>query len=304
VGRIDHTYRGKYGPHSVDGFISELGSRQHGVVAAAQLLQLGVPRCTIDHRVAAERLTPIYHGVYAVGHTALGPEGRDLAAVLSCGPEAVLSHRAAERRWGFRRISCPPEVTAPRSRTGAKGFAVHRTRCLPPEDRAKVDGIPVTSVARTLVDLADVLTERQLAKAVHEAEVLRLFDLRALERAQARVPGRKGRHRLARVLASYRDEPPFTRNDAERAFLELCQKLSLPQPIVNAPLHGYEVDFFWPGKDLAVELDGAEVHLTRKAFEEDRRRDRALAIKGIQVLRVTWRDLNAGARDLAAILRR
>jgi very-short-patch-repair endonuclease len=166
-----------------------------------------------------------------------------------------------------------------------------------------VDGLPVTSVARTLVDLADVLNERQLAKAVHEAEVLRLFDLRALEQAQASVPGRKGRHRLARVLAGYRDEPAFTRNDAERAFLELCEQHSLPQPIANAPLHGFEVDFFWPDKALVIELDGAATHLTRKAFEEDRRRDRALAVKGIQVLRVTWRDLNAGADDLAAILR-
>jgi very-short-patch-repair endonuclease len=239
-----------------------------------------------------------------VGHTALSPEGRDLAAVLACGPEAVLSHRAAGRRWGLLPFTTRPEVTAPRSRAGPKGIVVHRTRCLPPEDRAEVDGIPVTSVARTLVDLADVLNERRLAKAVHEAEVLRLFDLRALERAQAAVPGRWGRHRLARVLAGYRDEPAFTRNDAERAFLELCEQHSLPQPRANAPLHGFEVDFFWPDRNIVVELDGAATHLTRKAFEEDRRRDRALAIKGIQVLRVTWRDLHAGARDLGAILRR
>jgi very-short-patch-repair endonuclease len=173
-----------------------------------------------------------------------------------------------------------------------------------PEDRAEVNGIPVTSVARTLVDLADVLDDRRLANAVHESEVLRLFDLHAVERAQARVPGRAGRHRLVRVLAAYGDGPPLTRSEAERRFMEICANRSLPQPRTNAFVHGYEVDCYWPDANLVVEIDGAAVHHTRRAFHQDRRRDRALATRGIRVLRVTWADLDAGARDVAAILRR
>jgi very-short-patch-repair endonuclease len=149
-----------------------------------------------------------------------------------------------------------------------------------------------------------VLTEKGLADAVHEAEVLRLFDLRKVKEAQERVPGRKGRQRLSRVLAAYGVGPAFTRSEAERRFLELCDSHSLPHPRTNELLHGYEVDFHWPDKDLVVEVDGAAAHHTKRAFEEDRRRDRALAKQGIQVLRVTWSDLERGAEDLAAVFRR
>jgi very-short-patch-repair endonuclease len=303
VGRIDPEYRGKDGPHSVGELIRVLAGRQHGVVAAAQLLALGVVRGAIDRRVATRHLNPLYRGVYAVGHDAVGPLGQELAAVLSCGQEAVASHRMAGSLWGFVRSAPRYEVTAPRSRAGREGVLIHRSRRLDQDDRAVVEAVPVTSVARTLVDLADVLTEKGLADAVHEAEVLRLFDLTKIHDAQARVPGRKGCHRLTRVLAAY-EEPPMTRSEAERRFLRLCDSHCLPQPRTNELLHGFEVDFHWPDKFLVVEVDGAAAHHTRKAFEEDRRRDRALAKKGIQVLRTTWRDLERGAADIAALFRR
>jgi very-short-patch-repair endonuclease len=153
------------------------------------------------------------------------------------------------------------------------------------------------------VDLADVLSEKRLADAVHEAEVQRLFDLTKVREAQARVPGRKGRHRLDRVLAAY-EARPMTRSEAERRFLALIQSHALPQPRANQLLHGYEVDFHWPDDALVVEIDGAAAHHTRRAFEEDRRRDRALAKNGVQVLRIAATDLDEGAADLAAILRR
>jgi very-short-patch-repair endonuclease len=287
----------------VEEVVAGLAARQHGVVAVWQLLDHGVPRRAIDSAVKALRLHRLHRGVYAVGHDGVSPRARELAAVLSCGPEALASHRMAGSLWGFLRSAPRYEVTAPRSRTGRDGVLVHRSRRLDPADRAIVDAVPVTSVARTLVDLADVLSEKRLADAVHEAEVLRLFDLSKIEEAQARVPARTGRHRLNRVLGTY-EEPPMTRNDAERRFLRLCQSHSLPQPRTNQLLHGYEVDFHWPDRALVVELDGATVHQTRKAFEEDRRRDRALAKNGVQVLRVTWRDLEAGAADIAALFRR
>jgi hypothetical protein len=139
------------------------------------------------------------------------------------------------------------EVTAPRGRRPRGGITVHRSRLIHPDDRAVVDCIPVTSVARTLVDLADVLSEPRLADALKEAEVLRLFDLTALEATLGRLPGRRGRHRLGRVLAEYSPEPRFTRTQIERRFLRLCAKHDLPLPDVNLWIAGHEVDFYWPG---------------------------------------------------------
>jgi very-short-patch-repair endonuclease len=175
---------------------------------------------------------------------------------------------------------------------------VHRSP-VPEDDRAVVDAIPVTSPARTLVDLAEVLSERRLADAVHEAEVQRVFDLTEIDRVLGRLAGRCGRHKLRRVIAAYDGGPPFTRNDAEKLFLSVCKDHAIPTPQSNVSVGGHEVDFYWPDARLVVETDGAATHLTRKAFHEDRRRDRALAALGIQVLRVTWRDLQIGGAGLA-----
>jgi very-short-patch-repair endonuclease len=194
------------------------------------------------------------------------------------------------------------EVTAPRGRKPKPGIVVHRSRLIHPEDRSSVRGIPVTSVARTLVDLADVLSEQRLAKALHEAEVRRVFDLSAIERTLARLPGRTGRHRLRRVLAAYRPEPHFLRSHGERRLKQLCERHRLPRPQFNVNLAGHEVDAYWPDARLVVEFDGGEVHHTRRAFHEDRARDRRLAMQGIRVARVTWLDFEDEAR-LAAELR-
>jgi putative AbiEi antitoxin of type IV toxin-antitoxin system/uncharacterized protein DUF559 len=276
--------------------------RQHGVVSARQLAGLGLSGDAIATRARAGRLHRLHRGVYAVGHTALTPRSRELAAVLACGPGAVLSHRSAAALWGLLPSGTWIEVTAPRSRKARSGFVVHTSRRLDKEERRAVDAIPVTSMGRTLVDLADVLDERRLAKAVHEAEVRRLLDLRAIERSLARLPGRTGRHRLLRVLADYEPQP-FTRSDGERRFLAFCREQGLPKPTVNGTAEGFEVDFFWPEAALVVEMDGGTTHHTRWAFHEDRRRDRALAVAGIQVLRVTPPDLGRGAGRLGAELR-
>ena len=197
------------------------------------------------------------------------------------------------------------EVTAPRGRKPKPGITVHRSRLVHPDDRAEIDGIPTTSVARTLVDLADVLNERQLTRAVRQAELLKAFDLRAIEATLERLPGRKGRHRLRRVLAAYQPEPHLLRSRAERRLKRLCERHGLPQPQFNVEVAGYEVDVYWPQAKLALEFDGAETHQTRLAFHEDRRRDRALAAEGIQTLRVTWPDLERGlAEQVREILRR
>jgi very-short-patch-repair endonuclease len=283
--------------------VQALAGRQHGMVKGRQVREAGLSQQGIRRRVEAGWLVPQYHGVYAVGHTALTDKSLLIAAVYAGGDEALASHRAAGKLWGILRGSQPIEVTGPRSRVAGRRFILHRTRLIHDEDRVLIDNIPVTSLARTLVDLADVLTERRLADAVHEAEVKRLFDLRQIERVLDRLPGRRGRHKLARVLAAYRDVQPFTRSQRERFVLRMCEDYGIRRPEANVWIGGHEVDFYWPEAKLVLEFDGSAVHRTTKAFYEDRKRDRALAAQGIHVVRATDRDDPATlARELNIIL--
>jgi very-short-patch-repair endonuclease len=281
--------------------LAALASRQYGVVSRAQLVGLGFGRQAILRRLESDRLHRLHPGVYAVGHWALTSHSHDLAAVFACGPHALLSHRAAGRRLGLLRSGAPIEVTAPRGCKPKPGITIHRTRLIHPDDRSMVDGIPVTSVARTIVDLADVQGDRLLAAVVNEAEVRRVFDLTAIEETLSRLPGRRGQGRLARVLAAYTEPLGYEANKAERLFLRLCNEHGLPKP-QRIAVAGYELDFYWEDARLAIEVDGAAFHRTRRAFHEDRRRDRRLAGLGIQVARVPWRDLTEGELELVAEL--
>jgi very-short-patch-repair endonuclease len=304
VGASNRKVPGQLHPRSWDEAIGELAGRQHGVVSLAQLRELGLTRHQIEGRVAARRLLPLHRGVYAVGHEALTWRARLLAAVCACGPGALASHRAAgaiHRLISFSRI----EVTVAHTARARRGIAVHRSRHTAAEDRTVVDAIPVTSVARTFVDLAEVLNERQLTRAVRQAELLKVFDLRAIEAALERVPGRRGRHRLRRALVAYQPESHFLRSRAERRLKALCMRYGLPKPQFNVQVCGHEVDAYWPEAKLALEFDGVETHYTRHAFHQDRRPDRALAAEGIQTLRVTWPDLDAAlAEQVRRILAR
>jgi hypothetical protein len=302
VGPLGHAYGAFEGPHSADRAIQALAGRQHGIVTAAQLREAGLTKQGVRRRLEAGWLIRLHRGVYAVGHMALTRHSHLIAAVYACGPEALASHRAAGWLWGILRGSQPIEVTAPRGRKGGRGFVLHRSRLIHEEERAEKQGIPVTSLARTIVDLADDLSEKRLGNAVHEAEVQRLFDRKAVERVQARLPGRKGRHRLTRILAAYGDVQPFTRNRAERLVLEMCKDHGIPTPQTNIWLGSEEVDFYWPEQGLVLEFDGG-VHRTTRAFYEDRERDRSLAARGIHVVRATDRDDAAKlAQELKAIL--
>ena len=271
--------------------MAALASRQHGVVARAQLLELGFTRDAIRRRIEARRLRRLFDGVYAVGHWALTPKSRDLAAVLACGPRALLSHRSAGVRHQLLQHSGKEvEVTTPRGRKPKAGIRLHRSRTVHPDDRAEVDGIPITSVARTIVDLAGVLDDRRLVAVVNEAEVQKVFDLAEIEAVLRRRAGGVGPKRLRRVLANYQEPPGYTVSEAEALLHSICERSALPRGrrVVVGP---YELDFYWPDARLAVEVDGRAFHATRRAFQEDRERDRVLAAQGIQVARVTWRDL-------------
>jgi very-short-patch-repair endonuclease/predicted transcriptional regulator of viral defense system len=290
--------------------IRDLAERQHGVVALSQLQFYGLTSSGVRDRVAAGRLTRIHRGVYAVGHARLTGHGRWMAAVLAYGDAAVLSHRSAAALHGIRRTARrETDVTLPApSGRPRPGIEVHRSTTLAPTDVVTIDGIPSTSVARTLLDLADVLPHRGVEQAVDQAEVLRVFDLRAVEEALSRAAGRRGAALLRRVLAEY-GGPTLTDRELEERFLALCRDASLPGPEVNAWVTvddgvAYKIDFLWREQRLAVETDGWGSHGTRKAFESDRRRDRLLRLAGWDVVRFTWRDVEREPGEVRAALTR
>jgi len=243
--------------------------------------------------------------VYAVGRKKVPREGRWQAAVLACGPGAVLSHRSAAALWGLLRDSpATVDVTVPgRGRAGSGDIVVHNVRHLHRDDRRRRDHIPLTSVPRTLLDLAEVVPPRQLARAIDEAERLRLFDLRMLDELCKRSRGRRGLRPLAQALSRYRPMAPLTRSDLERLFFEMCEGAGLPQPAMNLSVLGHEVDASWLDQKVVVEVDSYEFHRTRAAFETDRIRDAALQCEGFRVLRVTDRRLKGDPNGVAKNLR-
>jgi len=290
---------------SPDARIAAIATRQHGVASLGQLLASGLSRSQIKWRVRRRRLHPVRRGVYAVGHSLLGSEGRWLAAVLAFGDGAALSHVSAAALWGIRpSASALIDVTVP-SRSGRAqrpGIRIHRGP-LPPEDVMVRDVIPVTTLARTLVDLAGVIPFGALKKAIKKSERLRLFDLTAVRLALARNTGRPGAGALARALTKY-EEPPFTHSDLEELMYELCERNGLPTPVVNGVVAAYEVDFLWPSRRLIIETDGREGHLTRHAFEEDRAREAHLLLLGYRVARFTYRQLRYQRGYVLSVLRR
>jgi hypothetical protein len=216
-----------------------------------------------------------------------------MAAVLACGPDALLSHRDAGTLWNLLTITGSRiDVTAPRSLDGRPGISLHRARRVHPADRAEVDGIPVTSVARTLLDLAAVVPSRRLERAVDAAKRLQLFDLREIDRLLERSRGRRGRRALIAAIGAYRPSG-LLRSELERLFLDAFRDAGLPQPSTNLFVAGEEVDAVWPDSRLVVEFDSHEFHRTRAAFERDRIRDAQLQRAGYRVLRFTHRRLES-----------
>jgi hypothetical protein len=226
--------------------------------------------------------------------------------VLACGGAdmAVLSHRTAAAAWDLTPTPAGPlDVTTMRRSVSRPKLRVHKGDTLDPLDDVvrQPDGLPVTTVARTLLDLAQVLTPHQLERACHRAEVLRALDRVEIERCL--VNGRRSRP-LREALASLAHaDPQITRSELEERFLAIVAGAGLPRPLVNAQVAGYEVDFLWPERRLVVETDGISAHLTTTAFEEDRRRDAALQIADYRVARFTWRQVVHDANHVSTTLR-
>jgi hypothetical protein len=290
---------------SVDRLVADLATAQYGVVSRAQLVALGLGGAGVQSRVRRGRLHALHRGVYAVGHAAVGVDGRRLAAVLACGRGAVLSHRSAADLWGLRLSDTARlEVTVPtrggRRRRGA--IVVHRSAFEPFEATIR-RGIPVTTPARTLLDLAEVVSRRALERAADQSEALRLFDLAALETVLRAHPDRHGAARLRRLLAAYEVGEQLTRSELEDRFVALCRRAGVPRPGINARVAGLEVDFYWPEARLVAEVDGLRHHHTRAAFERDRARDTRLMLHGLRVVRFTHRRIVREPGEIARTLR-
>jgi len=297
LGRVEVAIRHSDGP--VDLEIARLAECQHGVVSHRELSELGLSRSAVQRRLKAGRLHRLHVGVYSVGHGRVPLTGRWMAAVLACGPCALLSHRSAAALWGLLPSARGSiDVTGPRTRERARGVTVHRTRSIRPADRDEQEGIPVTSVMRTIVDLADVVRLDRLQRAVDSAEHRGLFDLRALPDLR----GRRGRGRLEHVLETYR-EPPPTNSEFERRFSYFCRDHCLTQPDFNVEVEGLLVDAVWWDAKLVIELDSYAHHGTRRSFEEDRRRDMKLQAAGYRVLRITYRQLTEEPATVLSAIR-
>lgn len=285
----------------------ELATRQHGVVSTRQLARLGYTRSSASKANGVGRLRRLHRGVYAVGHERLTWHSRCMAVVLAVRP-SVASHLSAGWLWGLLRYRPERiEVTAPTPRRPRRGFTVHHAR-LPSAEIGDVDEIPVTSLARTQLDLATVLSPGRLSRAFERAEELELLDVVALEELLARTPHHPGAAALRDALAIYRPEAAFTRSGLERRFLELIRDAGLPEPAMNFFVAGQELDAYWEAERFAVELDTFETHGTREAFERDHRRDDDLLLADIESIRVTGPRLDqepeATIERVAAHLRR
>ena len=272
-----------------------LAAEQHGVVAAWQLSELGFTHAMIRRRLDAGRLYQREWGVYSLTPSVSG-KGRLMAAVLACGPAAVLSHNAAAAIWDIGPWPTGTvHVTAPSKHLRRPGLVAHRG-CV---ERIVRDGFPVTTVARTLVDQASLLSLQRLELAFERAERLGLLDVDDVTKEAA---GRRGARKVRAILSSLTTSEP-TRSKLEELLPALCKRHNLPLPAQNVSVAGEDVDAYWQESNLVVELDSWEFHKTRRAFERDRQKAATLERAGIRVLRFTWTQLTRGEATVAATIR-
>jgi Protein of unknown function (DUF559)/Transcriptional regulator, AbiEi antitoxin len=276
---------------AMDHMIAAIADRQGGVIARGQLARLALSDSAIDHRVRAGRLHVMHRGVYSVGHRVVGAGGRRWAAVLASGPGAVLSHASAAAAWDIR-VSATSTVdvtVGSGGRARRKGIRLHRKRTLPADEVTELDGLPITTPARTLLDLAARgLRGRRLEAALDRAELLRLLDFADVHRLLARHAGHPGTPSLQATLSRYVAGTVETRSALEELVLELCDAHAIPRPSVNVVLEGKVRDFYWPHARLVVEADSYAWHRSPSALDDDRERDATLTLRGYRVLRFTW----------------
>jgi hypothetical protein len=269
--------------------LAAIGRRAHGVVTRAELLEAGVSRHEVEHRLRTGSLIAVFRGVYRVGHTAPSVDARYMAAVKACGDEALLSGLAAAWLWGLvKGLAPPPEVSAPKERR-IKGVRVRRVRQLGKGDGTICRRIPVTTVPDTLVRVSSLLSFDELARAAHEATVRYRI---------TRVQGAP--QRLKAILEG---DAPILLSQLERGFRAVLRKDGLDLPITNRRAGAHYVDCRWRDHKLTVELDSYRFHRTRLAWEQDRRRDREARARGDEMRRYVWRDVFEEPGEMLAELR-
>lgn len=307
-GNILHVRHAQRSPRPLDRRVGDLAEAQHGVVSRSQLLDLGMGRGAVADRVARGLLRRVGRGVYAVGHFKQSQRSRWMAAVLSAAPGAVLSHRSAAALWGILpSSSIAIEVTKPTKSRSRPGLRAHRA-AIRSDETTCFAGIPVTSVFRTVFDIAALSTMRQLEKALNEVEVRGLTDTLSFPELLDRYPRKRGAVHVRALLADESAVRGVARKELEERFMALFDETDLPRPRLNADVavqgRIFEADCLWGDRRVIVELDGRAVHGTALAFEEDRERDRLLQSDGWRVVRITWRQLRDNAPAVVADLRR
>lgn len=294
--------------------ILALACEQYGVVGRKQLLDLGFDSEMVKKRVTSKRLIPLYPGTYAVGHAQITQRGWWTAAVLTGGSCAALSHRSAAALWGVLpvpgtievlRSSSPNRPNSKLNRSdGSPALTIHRSRVFGPGEYEILDGIRVTSVARTFLDIAPRLSVRKLESALTEAERLHIVQIEPLWEAAIRGKGWTGSRKLRQVLEGWDPRSLDARTDLELAFVAMCREYDVVLPELNVWVNGFLVDGFWPSKHLVVELDSQKHHRSTWQFNRDLEHTLALEEAGYRVLRLTWNMVTKDAGRTASIVRR
>jgi very-short-patch-repair endonuclease/predicted transcriptional regulator of viral defense system len=288
-----------------------LALAQHGIVALYQLVALGLDARAIQARAAAGQLHRIHHAVYSlIPRKLLSREGRFMAAVLACGPEAALSHRSAAAFLGLRPTSrANVDVTVPtESHRRHAGIDLHRSTTLTRNDVTTVNNIPCTTTARTLLDLGDVIYPRQHERAFDQAEAMGVLNMRAIKDQLERNRTRRAARRTRAVVEDHYIGETITLSEFEEAMIPLLRAAELPMPRINEWIilddgePAILADFCWPDKRVIGETDGWTTHRTRQAFERDRRRDQRLAAAGWHVIRITWWQLRREPQRVIATI--
>jgi hypothetical protein len=281
--------------------IARIAARSHGVVTWSQLLGAGISEDEIRHRLHIGVLIREHRGVYRVGHRAPSVEALYLAAVFACGDGALLCGRAtAHLQSLIKGGPPPPEVMSPVKRR-LRGVITHRVRHIDAEDATVLRGIPLTTVPRTLVDIAGDMPEDDLARACHEAGVRYRTTPRHVEAVLARRPNAQGASKLRGIISG---DTPLILSKLEKGFLRRLRQAGLPLPKTNRPAGAHYVDCRWPDRKLTVELDSYRFHSSRHAWEQDRRRERDARGRGDEFRRYVWRDVFEEPEFMLAELRR
>jgi very-short-patch-repair endonuclease len=267
--------------------MATLAARQYGIVTSRQLNELGYSDDAIRRMVASGRLHVFHRSIFAVGHRGLSPHGLCMAAVLFRGKGALVSYQSAIWLWGLEaKLEIPVQVSVRWRGHSQDAIGLHHCPALRDDDVAGTERLPVTAVPRALLDYASTAKPLRLARAIDRADRLALLDPAAVHLITEEVSGHRGRGALLRAMTVYH-EKGFTRSGGEKRMLAALADAGVRRPAVNNFIEGYELDFFWDQERFAVELDSWEFHRGRKSFEEDRERQEALAMAGIETIRIT-----------------